>query len=119
MTDLNPQQKIASEALHGAVMVLAGAGSGKTRVLTQRIGNLVNSGVYPYNILAITFTNKAASEMKSRLSDVCDVRGMTICTIHSMCSRILREDADQLGYSKSFTIYDSADSKKVLKKEFL
>ncbi len=116
MTDLNPQQKIASEALHGAVMVLAGAGSGKTRVLTQRIGNLVNSGVYPYNILAITFTNKAASEMKSRLSDVCDVRGMTICTIHSMCSRILREDADQLGYSKSFTIYDSADSKKVLKK---
>lgn len=116
MIKLNPQQYEASQALQGAVMVLAGAGSGKTRVLTQRISNLIDSGIYPHNILAITFTNKAATEMKNRLSATCDVKGMTICTIHSMCSRILREDADKLGYSKNFTIYDSTDSKRVIKK---
>src|SRR5574344_804935 len=116
MINLNPQQLNAANALEGAVMVLAGAGSGKTRVLTERIGNLVNSGVLPYNILAITFTNKAAAEMKERLIDTCSTRGMTICTIHSMCARILREDADKLGYTKNFTIYDATDSKRVIKK---
>lgn len=118
MINLNPQQLNAANALEGAVMVLAGAGSGKTRVLTERIGNLVNSGVLPYNILAITFTNKAAAEMKERLIDTCSTRGMTICTIHSMCARILREDADKLGYTKNFTIYDATDSKRVIKKLF-
>lgn len=118
MINLNPQQKEAANALEGAVMVLAGAGSGKTRVLTERIGNLVNGGVLPYHILAITFTNKAATEMKERLADTCSTRGMTVCTIHSMCARILREDADKLGYSKNFTIYDATDSKRVVKKLF-
>jgi len=116
MIQLNPQQYQASNALDGAVMVLAGAGSGKTRVLTERIKNLIQSGVYPHNILAITFTNKAAIEMKNRLNATCDVKGMTICTIHSMCARILREDADKLGYTNKFTIYDTTDSKRVLKK---
>lgn len=118
MINLNPQQKEAANALEGAVMVLAGAGSGKTRVLTERIGNLVNGGVLPYHILAITFTNKAAAEMKERLADTCSTRGMTVCTIHSMCARILREDADKLGYSKNFTIYDATDAKRVVKKLF-
>ncbi len=118
MINLNPQQKEAANALEGAVMVLAGAGSGKTRVLTERIGNLVNGGVLPYHILAITFTNKAAAEMKERLADTCSTRGMTVCTIHSMCARILREDADKFGYSKNFTIYDATDVKRVVKKLF-
>ena len=116
LSKLNSEQVLPVKDTDGAVLVFAGAGSGKTRVLTERIKNLIQSGVYPHNILAITFTNKAATEMKNRLNATCDVRGMTICTIHSMCARILREDADKLGYTNKFTIYDTTDSKRVLKK---
>ncbi len=97
-------------------MVLAGAGSGKTRVLTNRIANLIAKGVSPYNILAITFTNKAANEMKERLFNTCDTRGMTVCTIHSMCASILRVQSNKLGYNSGFTIYTDTDTKRVLKR---
>lgn len=116
MISLNKQQQEAAQALEGAVMVLAGAGSGKTRVLTARIANLIDSGVLPQNILAITFTNKAANEMKERIASVCDCGGMTVCTIHSMCAKILRAEAKLLGYKNGFTIYTDTDSEKVVKR---
>lgn len=102
----------------GAVLVLAGAGSGKTRVLSYRIFHLVNDlKVYPSNILAITFTNKAADEMKERLSVMLDdISGMWVCTIHSMCTKILRMHIDKLGYTKDFTIYSATDSERVIKR---
>lgn len=102
----------------GAVLVVAGAGSGKTSVLTTRIANLVlKKGVSPYNILAITFTNKAANEMKERLSKVVgDISGMWVSTIHSMCVKILRSSISLLGYDKNFTIYDETDKEKALKR---
>jgi DNA helicase-2/ATP-dependent DNA helicase PcrA len=116
MITLNEEQQKAAEALNGAVMVLAGAGSGKTRVLTKRIENLIESGVSPYNILAITFTNKAANEMKERLFHNYDTHGITVCTIHSMCALILRAEADKLGYKQGFTIYTDTDTSRVLKR---
>ena len=93
-------------------MVLAGAGSGKTRVLTYRIAHLVEDlDVAPWEILAITFTNKAAAEMRERLQGIIGprCRGMWVSTFHSMCVRMLRADAERLGFSKSFTIYDTDD----------
>ena len=104
----------------GAVLVIAGAGSGKTRVLTSRIAYLImEKDVAPYNILAITFTNKAAGEMKERLNKIVgDIGDMWVSTIHSMCVRILRRDIDKLGYDKNFTIYDETDKDKVLKRVF-
>lgn len=102
----------------GAVLVLAGAGSGKTRVLAYRIYHLVKHlNISPYNILAITFTNKAADEMKERLTDMLgDITGMWVCTIHSMCAKILRMNAGKLGYTKDFTIYSMQDSERVIKR---
>ncbi len=104
----------------GAVLVIAGAGSGKTRVLTTRIAYIVGEKNVPQrNVLAITFTNKAAGEMKDRLSGILgDLSDMWVCTIHSMCVRILRRDIDKLGYNKDFTIYDETDKDKVLKRVF-
>ena len=104
----------------GNVLVIAGAGSGKTRVLTARIAYLaIEKNISPENILAITFTNKAANEMKERLSKMIeDVSSMWVCTIHSMCVKILRQFIDRLGYDKSFTIYDETDKDKVLKRVF-
>lgn len=115
---LNEDQRLPVFDTQGAVLVIAGAGSGKTRVLTSRIAHLVHDmGVSPYNILAITFTNKAANEMKERLEKmVGDVEQMWVCTIHSMCVRILRSDADKLGYSTNFSIYSETDKEKVLKR---
>lgn len=117
---LNDEQKDPVLDTEGAVLVIAGAGSGKTRVLTTRIAYLVQEkGVSPSNIMAITFTNKAAGEMKDRLiSIVGDIGDMWVSTIHSMCVRILRRDIDKLGYDKNFTIYDETDKDKVLKRVF-
>ncbi|NLK17569.1 MAG: UvrD-helicase domain-containing protein [Clostridiales bacterium] len=115
--DLNDEQKVCVQATEGPVLVLAGAGSGKTRVLTHRIACLIRKGVSPYNILAITFTNKAANEMKERLVAMLGgIEGMWVCTIHSMCNRILRRFIDRLGYSRSFSIYSEEDRDRVIKR---
>lgn len=110
---LNPAQRTAVAAIDGPILVVAGAGSGKTRVLTRRVAHLIEDhGVSPFAILAITFTNKAASEMKDRVGALVGavVRDMWVSTFHSSCSRILRREAHRLGYRSSFSIYDQADS---------
>jgi len=115
---LNDKQIEAVTTTEGPVLVLAGAGSGKTTVLVRRIAYIIKSrGISPFSILAITFTNKAASEMKKRIGDILgDVAdNMWIGTFHSRCVRILRSCIDRLGYGKDFVIYDSADSKTLLK----
>lgn len=120
ISQLNEEQIKPVLETEGAVLVIAGAGSGKTRVLTTRIAYLVlEKQVSPANIMAITFTNKAAGEMKERLRKIVgDIDEMWISTIHSMCVRILRRDIDKLGYDKNFTIYDESDKDKVLKHAF-
>ena len=114
---LNAQQRKAAETLEGPVLILAGAGSGKTRALTYRIANLIDHGIAPWNILAITFTNKAAKEMRGRVSALVGERGedVWVSTFHSMCARILRRDIEKLGYTRSFTIYDDDDQTNVVK----
>ncbi|HZJ49158.1 MAG TPA: DNA helicase PcrA, partial [Acidimicrobiia bacterium] len=110
---LNPSQRHAVAAIDGPVLVIAGAGSGKTRVLTYRIAHLIRDlGVSPYSILAITFTNKAAAEMRERVAKLVGrvADGMWVSTFHSACVRILRREAPRLGYRSSFSIYDDADS---------
>ncbi len=121
LEELNEEQIKPVLDTEGAVLVIAGAGSGKTRVLTSRIANLVlNKGIAPWEILAITFTNKAADEMKERLERlVGDISDMWVCTIHSMCVRILRIDADKIGYDKNFSIYSETDKERVLKRIIL
>ena len=120
LNKLNEEQIKPVLETEGAVLVIAGAGSGKTRVLTSRIAYLIQEkGVKPYNIMAITFTNKAAGEMKERLEKIVgNIGDMWVSTIHSMCVRILRRDIDKLGYDKDFTIYDETDKDKVLKRVF-
>ena len=118
LTTLNDPQRQAVECIDGPLLVLAGAGSGKTRVLTYRIAHILEStDTAPWEILAITFTNKAAAEMRERLSALVGprTRGMWVSTFHSMCVRMLRADAEILGFSKNFTIYDDADSKRLVK----
>lgn len=115
---LNGPQAEAVQCTEGPLLVLAGAGSGKTRVLTYRIAHLVEDlDVAPWEILAITFTNKAAAEMRERLQGIIGprCRGMWVSTFHSMCVRMLRADAERLGFSKSFTIYDTDDQKRLYK----
>lgn len=114
---LNPQQSEAVTHAGGPLLVVAGAGSGKTRVLTRRIAYLMSRrNVAPYQILAITFTNKAAGEMKERVADLVGpiAKSMWVSTFHSACVRILRQEAARLGYSNSFSIYDSADSQRLI-----
>jgi DNA helicase-2/ATP-dependent DNA helicase PcrA len=114
---LNPQQSEAVTHSGGPLLVVAGAGSGKTRVLTRRIAYLMSRrNVAPYQILAITFTNKAAGEMKERVADLVGpiAKSMWVSTFHSACVRILRQEATRLGYSNSFSIYDSADSQRLI-----
>jgi len=120
LQDLNPQQRKAAETLEGPVLILAGAGSGKTRALTYRIANLIANGVAPWHILAITFTNKAAKEMRERVSKLVGegADDIWVSTFHSMCARILRRDIEKLGYTRSFTIYDTDDQLSVLKELF-
>ena len=115
---LNPAQREAVEKTEGPVLILAGAGSGKTRVLSTRIGHLIeDKGVQPANILAITFTNKAANEMRERVEETLesDASDMWISTFHSCCVRILRKDINRIGYNRSFVIYDSADQVTLVK----
>ncbi|WP_071458412.1 DNA helicase PcrA [Bacillus massilinigeriensis] len=115
---LNPEQQKAVKTTDGPLLLMAGAGSGKTRVLTHRIGYLiVEKGVNPYNILAITFTNKAAREMRERIGGIMGgaADDIWISTFHSMCVRILRRDIDRIGFSRNFTILDSTDQQSVIK----
>ncbi|AEB76853.1 DNA helicase PcrA [Clostridium botulinum] len=115
---LNEEQYKAATAIEGPVLVLAGAGSGKTRVLTYRIAHMIEDlGIPQYNILAITFTNKAAGEMKDRIKKLVSnsIDSMWVSTFHSCCVRILRREIDKLGYSKNFAIYDSSDQKNLIK----
>ena len=114
---LNPAQREAVLCTQGPLLVLAGAGSGKTRVLTYRIAHMIaDEGVRPWQVLAITFTNKAAAEMRERLGAlVPNTRGMWVCTFHAMCVRILREDAELLGYRSNFSIYDDDDSRRLVR----
>jgi superfamily I DNA/RNA helicase len=129
LASLNPQQRQAVETLNGPVLILAGAGTGKTRVITFRIAHLIAKGVAPGNILAVTFTNKAAREMQERIAKLIpslrkkadgsrpdkDSRP-TICTFHSLCVRILRQFIDRLGYKKNFVIYDTSEQLSAVKK---
>lgn len=116
LNQLNPQQRAAVLHAEGPALILAGAGSGKTRVLTQRIAYLVEEkGVSPYNILALTFTNRAAREMRDRIDDlVGSARGMFVGTFHSLCSLWLRMDGENIGIDRNFSIYDDADQMGVL-----
>lgn len=113
---LNPDQQEAVYHPGGPLLVVAGAGSGKTRVLTQRIAWLISQGAHPQSILAITFTNKAAEEMRHRVADLIGptAQHMWVTTFHKTCVRILRQHAELLGYPKQFTIYDSQDSKRLI-----
>jgi DNA helicase II / ATP-dependent DNA helicase PcrA len=117
LLNLNPVQREAVEHPDGPVLVVAGAGSGKTRVLTHRIAWLIEQGISPFEILAITFTNKAASEMKRRVVNLVGevAEAMWVSTFHSACVRILRREAEKLGIRSSFSIYDKADSERLIK----
>jgi len=118
LKELNEEQRKAVECTEGPVMIIAGAGSGKTRVLTYRITHLLKKGADPFNILALTFTNKAAREMKERVVEIVggrDAQNIWIGTFHSIFAKILRFEADKLGFPSNFTIYDTIDSKSLLK----
>ena len=114
---LNEQQQEAVFCTEGPLLLLAGAGSGKTRVLTHRIAYLMDQGVNPYHIMAITFTNKAAGEMRDRVEAMLGgaLGGVWVATFHSTCVRILRRYIDRIGFENNFTIYDSEDQKSVIK----
>ena len=125
LSSLNPQQRQAAETIHGPVLILAGAGTGKTRVITYRIAHMIDRGIDPGNILAVTFTNKAAREMQERVRELVPRRTMengkkeprpTICTFHSLCVRILRAHIDRLGYKRNFIIYSESDQLGAMKK---
>ena len=118
LSELNPLQRAAVEATEGPVMIIAGAGSGKTRVLTYRIAHLMNKGVDSFNILSLTFTNKAARDMKERIARIVgesEAKNIWMGTFHSIFAKLLRVEAHRLGYPSNFTIYDTDDSKSVLR----
>jgi ATP-dependent DNA helicase UvrD/PcrA len=118
LEELNAQQREAVLHRDGPIMIVAGAGSGKTKVLTTRIAHLLATGVDPFNILALTFTNKAAAEMKERVEYILgnnEARNIYIGTFHSVFARILRAEADKIGYPRNFTIYDTDDARSVVK----
>ena len=112
----NDKQQEAIDSLEGRVRVIAGAGSGKTSVLTQRYAELIKKGVKPENILCVTFTNKAANEMKERIGKLTGQKDLPyICTFHSFCLRLLRENAYLLGYPDNFSVLDSDDQNSIIK----
>lgn len=117
LDQLNEVQRQAAQSTDGPVMIIAGAGSGKTRVLTYRIAHLMEKGVDPFNILSLTFTNKAAREMKDRVSKVvgADALNLWMGTFHSVFARILRSEGEKIGYPKNFSIYDTDDSKGLIR----
>ena len=114
---LNSEQRQAASQLEGAVMIIAGAGSGKTRTLTYRVANLLEHGVSPYSIMVLTFTNKAAKEMDERIVSLIgqNSKGMMMGTFHSVFLRILRIECERIGYIRNFSVYDTADSKSLIK----
>ena len=114
---LNEPQREAVLQTEGPLMIIAGAGSGKTRVLTYRIAHLIYHGIDPFHILALTFTNKAAAEMRQRIEKVVgtESRNVWMGTFHSIFARILRIEADKIGYSRDFSIYDTDDSKSLIR----
>jgi len=117
--DLNPQQLEAVTTTQGPVLILAGAGTGKTRVITMRITYLLHEGISPDAILAVTFTNKAANEMRERVGTMVQrpkAKRLTICTFHALCVRILRQDIERLGYKTNFAIYDEGDQLGLIRK---
>jgi len=138
LSTLNPQQRLAVETIHGPVLILAGAGTGKTRVITHRVAHLIERGIEPGHILGVTFTNKAAREMQERVAKLIPRRARiaeqgrrndslapqlpaassppTICTFHSLCVRILRQHIEKLGYKRNFVIYDESEQLGVIKK---
>jgi len=131
LSTLNPQQREAVETIHGPVLILAGAGTGKTRVITFRIAHMIERGVTPSHVLGVTFTNKAAREMQERIGKLLPGRlkgrkgpredkknesRPTICTFHSLCVRILREHIEKLGYKRNFIIYDESEQVGVMKR---
>jgi superfamily I DNA/RNA helicase len=126
LSSLNPQQRLAAETLKGPVLILAGAGTGKTRVITFRIAHMIERGIAPGNILGVTFTNKAAREMQERVTKLIPRRPRsetdskpdrpTICTFHSLCVRILRQHIEKLGYKRNFVIYDESEQISAIKK---
>ncbi|HKQ37105.1 MAG TPA: UvrD-helicase domain-containing protein, partial [Verrucomicrobiae bacterium] len=121
LNSLNPEQRLAARTLEGPVLILAGAGTGKTRVITHRVAYMIERGISPSNILAVTFTNKAAREMKERISKLvpkqpADAGKPTICTFHSLCVRILRKHIEKLGYKPNFVIYDDSEQLNAVKK---
>src|SRR5512135_3759524 len=130
LSTLNPQQRQAVETIKGPVLILAGAGTGKTRVITFRIAHMIERGIAPGNILAVTFTNKAAREMQERVNKLVpktrnskpETRNEakencpTICTFHSLCVRILRQHIEKLGYKRNFVIYDTSEQISAIKK---
>src|ERR1700743_1571892 len=126
LSTLNPQQRLAAETLKGPVLILAGAGTGKTRVITFRIAHMVEKRISPGNILGVTFTNKAAREMHQRVTKLLPrpVAGPTaetparptICPFHSLCVRILRQHIERLGYKRNFVIYDQSEQLAAVKK---
>ncbi|MCD6017769.1 MAG: family ATPase [Bacteroidetes bacterium] len=118
LNELNPVQRLAAETTEGPVMIIAGAGSGKTRVLTYRIAHIMEKGNDAFNILSLTFTNKAAREMKERIAKIVgskEAKNIWMGTFHSIFAKILRFEAEKLGYPSNFTIYDTDDSKSVIK----
>src|ERR1043165_2813876 len=117
LDELNNLQRAAAEATEGPVMIIAGAGSGKTRVLTYRIAHLLQKGVDAFNILALTFTNKAAKEMRERIEKINggEARNLWMGTFHAVFAKILRIEADKLGYPNNFTIYDTDDAKSLMR----
>ncbi len=138
LSTLNPEQRLAVETIHGPVLILAGAGTGKTRVITHRVAHLIERGIEPGHILGVTFTNKAAREMQERVAKLISRRARiaeqgrrsdslapqlpaansppTICTFHSLCVRILRQHIEKLGYKRNFVIYDESEQLGVIKK---
>ena len=126
LTTLNPAQRQAAETTEGPVLILAGAGTGKTRVITFRVARLVQKGVGPGHILAVTFTNKAAREMQERVRQLLGRVAKsedgekparpTICTFHSLCVRILRQHIERLGYKRNFVIYSESEQLGAIKR---
>ena len=116
---LNPAQMEAVKHIHGPVLILAGAGTGKTRVVTSRIAHMIDEGIKPDSILAVTFTNKAATEMRERVGGVVKKKHaelVTVSTFHSLCVRILRTSIERLGYRKNFSIYTGSDQLGLVRK---
>ena len=119
LSDLNDAQRSAATTTEGPLLILAGAGTGKTRVITMRVAYLISQGVDPSQILAVTFTNKAANEMRERLARMIEpdaAKKVTMSTFHALCLRILRAGIDRLGYKNNFSIYDEGDQLGLIKK---